>query len=761
MNVITLLLAIGVGGPFVRRTTIEPYENSHLVMLLSETIDTRLSPSLADYSGSRFIVKFDNPPCNLERSLLTNAGLTIEGYLPHYAYLVSGESKVLQTLLDRRIISWATGYQPQWRIAPSLLSSEAHTDTLHLWLFNDADVEATARLLADELDAAIYSTHDGVNKTLMISAGEDRLPEIASLDAVRWIEPFHAPRFHNNQAQWVLQSWEVEVRSLWDRGLDGDGVVLSTGDSGINTNHVMYRDSTIQITDWGDYPGHRKIIAYQPSAPEAEFGDHSSASYHGTHTGCTVCGDDSYWGKEAPYDGMAPKAKLYFVDVGGSSGTIAYPSDYNDMYELPWSGNEGGKAKLMSNSWGSPGDLNNYNIPCRQTDEFVWNHPDFLVLFSAGNFSSSGISPPATAKNVIAVGASLNGTSATIAADFSSTGPAADGRIKPTLLAPGILKSADGASQENYKDRAGTSMSSPAVAGACGLIVQYLREGWYPSGAPSSADSIEPSCALLRAMLINSTIADFAFNPIPDPKIGWGRVCLDSVLYFAGEENQLYLNDNPLGIGTGDEAVYNLEVKGKDWPLRITLVWTDPPAELAAAKKIVNDLDLQAVAPSGEVYKGNVFASNFSNKGGSADETNVEECLRVKNPEEGNWRVSVIGTNVPQGPQPFALVLTGVISRTGVAEKEGIYLQASLQITTNPFTNQLIVRLYTAHAGPLALEMFDETGRKVSTLIDERTHPEGEKIYPFSLQDFLPSGVYFLRLKSCGKQITSKVVHVK
>ncbi|MCK4232589.1 hypothetical protein KAX21_06540 [candidate division WOR-3 bacterium] len=79
MNVITLLLVIGasVEGPFLGGTTVKPYENSHLVMLLSETIDTRLSPSLADYSGSRFIVKFDHPPTGTDRSTLKDAELTI------------------------------------------------------------------------------------------------------------------------------------------------------------------------------------------------------------------------------------------------------------------------------------------------------------------------------------------------------------------------------------------------------------------------------------------------------------------------------------------------------------------------------------------------------------------------------------------------------------------------------------------------------------------------------------------------------------
>ncbi|MEA3312146.1 MAG: S8 family serine peptidase [candidate division WOR-3 bacterium] len=759
MNVITLLLLTQVGRPFLAQTSVEPYENAHLVMLLSETIDTRLSPSLAEGSGSRFIVKFDHPPTGGDQSTLENSGLTIEGYLPHYAYLVSGETQAVHELLDAQTISWASTYEPRWKLAPGLASGEDPTDTLHVLLFTDADLAATVRLV-ENLSGVIHSAHDGVNKTLMISVDEEHLSGIASLDAVRWIEPFYAPHFHNNQAQWVLQSWQEESHSLWDRGLDGEGVVLSTGDSGINTGHVMYRDSTIQITDWGDYPGHRKIIAYQPSAPEASFGDHSSASYHGTHTGCTVCGEDSYWGKTAPYDGIAPKAKLYFIDVGSSS-SIAYPSDYNDMYLMAWTGNEGGRAKLMSNSWGSNGSFSIYDIPCRQTDEFVWNHPDFLVLFSAGNSSSSGIKPPATAKNVVAVGASLNGTSATIPAGFSSIGPTADGRIKPTVTAPGYLTSANGGTPDGYQWLMGTSMSCPAVAGACAMVVQYLREGWYPSGAPNAADSIEPSAALLRAMLISSTIADFASNPIPDPKIGWGRVCLDSVLYFDGEANRLYLDDNTTQIGTGEEVLYHFDIDGRDRPLRVTLAWSDPPAEMAAAKKIVNDLDLQAESPSGKIYRGNVFASNFSITGGSADATNVEECIRVKNPEEGNWRVSVIGTNIPQGPQPFALVITGEIRQTGVEEGEYIHIQPSLQLTTNPFTNQLIVQLYTTHAGPLILEMFDQTGRKIMTLVDEKLYPEGEKTFSFNLQDSLPSGIYFLRLKTCGKQVISKAVHLK
>jgi hypothetical protein len=58
-------------------------------------------------------------------------------------------------------------------------------------------------------------------------------------------------------------------------------------DSGIRTNHEMFNDSTQAINGWGDYPTHRKIIAYKPAVSDAVFGDDPNAYYHGTHTSGT------------------------------------------------------------------------------------------------------------------------------------------------------------------------------------------------------------------------------------------------------------------------------------------------------------------------------------------------------------------------------------------------------------------------------------------------------------------------------------------
>ena len=44
----------------------------------------------------------------------------------------------------------------------------------------------------------------------------------------------------------------------------------------------------------------------------------------------------------------------------------------------------------------------------------MWDHPDFLLLFAAGNNGpgASTVASPATAKNVIAVGATGHGAGA-------------------------------------------------------------------------------------------------------------------------------------------------------------------------------------------------------------------------------------------------------------------------------------------------------------------------------------------------------------
>lgn len=93
-------------------------------------------------------------------------------------------------------------------------------------------------------------------------------------------------------------------------------------------------------------------------------------------------------------------------DSSIDTGALIVPTDLNTgMFNIMYLAG----TRIFSNSWGTSN--RNYDTQARQVDTFMWNHPDALVLFSAGNSGESGartINSPSTNKNGVSVGASLN-----------------------------------------------------------------------------------------------------------------------------------------------------------------------------------------------------------------------------------------------------------------------------------------------------------------------------------------------------------------
>lgn len=88
---------------------------------------------------------------------------------------------------------------------------------------------------------------------------------------------------------------------------------------------------------------------------------------------------------------------------------------------------------------------------------------------------------------------------------------------------------------------------------------------------------------------------------------------------------------------------------GKDRSFRVTLVWTDYPGSTTASVQLVNDLDLTVTGPGGGTIGGN----------GVTDRRNNVEEVWVENAAAGIYTVRVNAHNIPRGPQPFALVVSG------------------------------------------------------------------------------------------------------
>ena len=90
-------------------------------------------------------------------------------------------------------------------------------------------------------------------------------------------------------------------------------------------------------------------------------------------------------------------------------------------------------------------------------------------------------------------------------APFSCNGPTFDHRIAPDVVAPGFFTlSANDDTKCGLAAMAGTSMATPAVAGAVALVRQYLTEGWQVNGEENKSAGFTPMGALLKAIIVNS-----------------------------------------------------------------------------------------------------------------------------------------------------------------------------------------------------------------------------------------------------------------
>ena len=394
-----------------------------------------------------------------------------------------------------------------------------------------------------------------------LTVQERYLDDLAALDAVRVVQEVPKVKLRNNVARPILNAQVVVSGTTYE----GAGEVIAVADTGFDTGstaspHPAFTGRVARLYDLGR-PG-------KTDDPEG----------HGTHVCGSVAGDGTSASMGGAIQGTAPRATLVVQSLIDSSGGLGgIPSDLTDLFEPPYRDDH---ARVHTNSWGAVTPGLPYDQSSREIDDFVWNHPDLVICFAAGNDGTDrdgdGVVDPAqigsesAAKNCITVGAcesdrrNIELTYGSIRpfdfpkppirndpmanhpegmAAFSSRGPTQEGRFKPDVVAPGtsILSTHSrnaptaptlfgSSSDADYFFESGTSMATPLVAGCTAV----LRETLVKNGIST------PSAALVKALLINGAVelvgqySPSEAGPSPNNNSGFGRVNLAGSVIIPG-----------------------------------------------------------------------------------------------------------------------------------------------------------------------------------------------------------------------------------
>lgn len=594
-----------------------------------------------DDENGNYIVRFTGPVKDEWKANLEKLGVTVRDYIPEFSFLVSMQNAVCAEVAALPFVQEVLIYQPAFKINPALINEhgvlaikDGKSDGYFLVETFDGNFK--------EVEMAVINGHgqllDKGKDLAKVKINRAYLAALANLNSVKYIEEVPAYKLMNDIAKGY-----VDADDMWTLGYDGAGQIVGIADTGLDTG---VNNSTMHL----DFQGRIDAIYALGRTNDA-----SDTHGHGTHVAGSVLGSGAR--SNGQIKGMAPAAHVVFQSVLDSSGGLGgLPTDLNTLFQQSY--NLG--ARIHTNSWGAS-VYGQYNTDSVQVDQFINNNRNMIVLFAASNDgpSTNSIGSPGTAKNCITVGASENyrpdkdtySDDPNQIASFSSRGWCTDGRFKPDVVAPGtwILSTKSSVAPVSnywadyntyYAYMGGTSMATPITAGTVAVARQYIMANWAHT----------PTAALMKAVLINGA-TDLGFG-YPSRDQGWGRVSLTNSL-VSREVKWVDETDN---LSTGQSMVYNYTVESGNTPLKITLCWTDYPGSTSASKALVNDIDLKVTAPDGTVYYGNDFTSPYNT---AFDRLNNVENVFVQYPNTGTWTIEVLGYNVPNGPQNYALVAGG------------------------------------------------------------------------------------------------------
>ena len=632
------------------RTFMEPQPAEHAIKLRYHELHPgeaapRVPPILIAPGSELFIVQFVTVATDGWRQSLADLGVRIFHFMPHQGYIVRMDPSLAARVAALPWVRYVGPYHPAYRLEERILE-ELSNGRDELRLRNVLAMEESRKSIdgvvravrrAGGQVAAVPAEGMGALVEALLTATQ--AVEAARSDHVFWIDVAGTPEHDMNI---VRQFSGVDyIQSVGEfQGFDVRGEVL---DGGANLNHPDLL-GTLPHPGW--------------TFPTAGFGTESLGILFGSGAGNPAA------------RGMLPRANTSGVGQAYAAWYSAFSTAQrkaftSELIQPPM------YCVFQSNSWGNA-RTSQYNSYSQLMDDIVLSF-DLTICQSFGNGNRQEGRPEAWAKNVIAVGGICHANTISPADDGwcgASTGPAADGRIKPDLahFYDGILTT----SNDGYIGTWGGSSAATAITcGAVGLLHEVVAAnvlGTNPGGLGPWRSRLKPPTvrAILEQQAFRYPIGSTTGTAQRDEQ-GFGIPDLQNVY-----DNALRMSivDETAGIRQGETHTYCIGIPAATPDLLVSMSFMDFPGTTSASVHRVNDLSLRVVAPGGQVFHGNngLRTSNWSSPGGSPDTSNPKEHVFIPNPAAGNWTIEVTATEINADTRPgtdivdadYALVVTGV-----------------------------------------------------------------------------------------------------
>ena len=581
------------------------------ILLNSGHIDTR-SPEMQasrnskiDFAGKGLhLIQFSGPTQDEWYEQLSSTGVRIVTYIPHYAYLVYGDSSAISSLqslsYSKNFIQWEGPFLSEYKIDRRALSVDEKgksrklpSDIYSIQLVEDTDVNSLTVSAIEKLKLEdIYSySQDLGYVNIKVRINPESVFEIAKQPDVVSIQLAPDMKLNDERQDMILTGnlsgnnpgpadylSFLTSKGFTQAQFTASGFGVDVTDDGVDngtatpTNPALFQLGSTSNPD---------RLAYVRREPAGFIGELRGCYGHGNLNTHIIAGYNDLVGfpheDASGYNynlGVAP-----FVRTGASVIFVPFftSPDYEDLQSRAY--NDG--MRISSNSWGQSTPNGAYTTDSQRYDALVRDaqpasaaipvagNQEMVIVFSAGNGgpTANTIGAPSTGKNVISVGAAENvhpfggtdacGTddsqadNANDVAGFSSRGPTDDGRTKPDIMAPGTHVTG-GVFQTSplvfpNGDANACFDASSVCGGPGGSDFFPLGQEWTTAstGTSHSAPAVAGGAALVRQYFIN--------NGITPPSPAMTKAYLtNSARYMTGGGANDVLPSNSQGTGEMD-----------------------------------------------------------------------------------------------------------------------------------------------------------------------------------------------------------------